>query len=311
MSMKRTFETADLEMANLLYTAAEDIMDKLDITEVMVEPFVQLVPDSVGGSIDLLGISADCKTAMILDYKTGRHRVSAKDNAQLNLYAASAMADPLTAALFKQVKKIVFVIVQPPVKHAAQTWETTPKKVEAFAKKFIKATEKTTLHPGKHCDWCPAAPTCAVKRAHVVASAQLGGRVLEELQASADVIVEVEEWVNATKQEMYIQMQKGAALKGWKVVAKVAKRKWIDPAAALKVLKGYDISEGDIFAQVMVSAPQMEKILKAQKREIDFLDPLVEKVSSGTTMAQEDDSRPAVVASENPDNLKALVNSAQ
>ena len=145
----------------------------------------------------------------------------------------------------------------------------------------------------------------------MVASAQLGGRVLEELQASADVIVEVEEWVNATKQEMYIQMQKGAALKGWKVVAKVAKRKWIDPAAALKVLKGYDISEGDIFAQVMVSAPQMEKILKAQKREIDFLDPLVEKVSSGTTMAQEDDSRPAVVASENPDNLKALVNSAQ
>ena len=43
-------------LAEVAQAAAETLLDDLDIDELVVEPFVEIIPDYAGGSIDLLGL---------------------------------------------------------------------------------------------------------------------------------------------------------------------------------------------------------------------------------------------------------------
>ncbi|MEO2140679.1 MAG: DUF2800 domain-containing protein [bacterium] len=309
------FKDEHLDMADALFAHTEDILDKYEIEDIMVEPFVQLVPDLAGGSIDLLGISKDKTLALFLDYKTGRHGVKPKENSQCFMYAASAMTDPLTKHLFDKVKTIIFVIVQPPCGKQASQWKTTPARVRKWEKKFKQAMDSREIHPGGHCQYCPAAPTCATKRADVVAAMAHGGRGRADLQASADMVAQVEDWVKSVKQELYFQLGEGTAIKGWKIVDRVAKRKWINEGIAKAAMMEYGFKESEITTTTLMTAPQCEALMKKQKLPLQIFDPdheqaLVDKKSSGTTLAPADSEGEAVVPSENPDNLKALVTGA-
>ena len=302
----QTFTDADLDLSYIAYNATEELLGELAIMEVEIEPFVQFVPGSQGGSIDLLGLSEDRKTLLILDYKFGSVAVSPNDSPNLGLYGISARKDPKTADMFKQVKKIVFAIVQPRVKGVVKTWETDIKWLDAFEKKHIAAVKGGTIVPGSWCKYCPAEPFCEAKRTQVMAANLLGARDQEELTAAADMVNEVEAWCKSIKEELFLQMSRGVPIKGWKIVEKRATRKWIDPGHVESDLHFAGLTLKDTHNHVILTPPQMEKMLKKNKVEID-LDEFIVSKSSGNTIATEDDSREAVIVSDIQGELSEMM----
>jgi len=291
----RVFGDDDLDLSWIAYNATNKLLDELDIDELMVEPFVQLIPDVAGGSIDLLGLSRDRSTILVLDYKFGRGAVKVENNAQHSLYTLSAMWDKSTADMFYNTTRIVFAIVQPQLSRDAQLWETNRDAMEDFDHNFRAAMKATHLNPGDHCRYCPAEAYCEAKRTRVLASNLLGKDDLQNLQAAANMVDEVSAWVAAVREEMYLQMSRGVALEGWKVVDKVARRTWINESDAIKgLMKGRKLTKADIHETKLMSPAQIEKLVKKVKLDIE-LTHYVETVSSGTTMAPATDRREAVV----------------
>lgn len=293
----REFTEDDLTLSEIAYNATNTLLDELDIDIIMVEPFVELVPDVAGGSIDLLGLSADGTTLLILDYKFGSYKVQPEESAQGGVYGISAMADKTTADMFAKVDEVVFAIVQPKVKGVVFTWETDIKWLKGFEKKFRAAMKATQLNPGSHCKYCPAEPYCEAKRTGVMAAALLNPKATKDLQAAADVVEEVENWVKAVHEELYMQLNRGVPLQGWKVVEKRHTRKWVDDDAVYPALKTY-LPKADCFKTTILTPPQLEKVLKKVEGCTFDLNGLIVSSSSGTTLAKADDSREAVVVSD-------------
>ena len=77
--VEKEFTDDDLTRSEIAFNATNDVLDKYDIDEMMIEPFVQYLPGIIGGSIDLLGLSTNRKTLLVLDYKFGKKKVYTKN----------------------------------------------------------------------------------------------------------------------------------------------------------------------------------------------------------------------------------------
>tara|TARA_R110000772_G_scaffold108869_1_gene211990 strand:+ start:256 stop:1392 length:1137 start_codon:yes stop_codon:yes gene_type:complete len=307
----REFGVDDLDLSNIAHTVTNTIMDDLDIDQLEVEPFLQYIKGSVGGSTDLLGLSEDGKTLLSLDYKFGRNKVVAKNNAQLMFYPMCARRDSKTSDMFSKVEKLVLVIVQPQVKGVVDTWECSIEDLNTFETEFNKALDQVYLKtdvrtPGSHCNWCPAAPYCETKRLNVMASSLLGAKERNDLQAAANVITEVEDWLKMIKEEMYMQLNRGVALDGWKIIDKRATRKWLDPGHVESDLHFAGLTLKETHNLVILTPPAMEKMLKKNKVVFD-LDEFIVSESSGTTLAPADHASPAVIVTDVQGHLKDIM----
>jgi Protein of unknown function (DUF2800) len=76
-------------------------------------------------------------------------------------------------------------------------------------------------------------------------------------------------------------------------VQKRATRQWINQDEAKAALSRLGLDETELTETKLVSPAQAEKVLK--KRKLELPDELVVAVSSGTTLAPENDPRPAVL----------------
>ncbi len=306
--VKREFTEEDLDLSNIAFNATNKLLDKYDIDEMLIEPFVQLVPGVAGGSIDLLGLSANRKTILIPDYKFGRKKVEVFCSPNLSLYGVSAMKDPTTTDLFDKVERVILAIIQPQVKGVVSTYEMTIPELEAFGTSFKAAMQKTTICPGPHCLYCPAEPYCQERRATVIGANVLGARLQEELQAGADIIEAVESWVKTMKEEMYLQMNRGVPVKGWKIVDKKLSTKWTDEAGAKIFLKFKRIARRDIIKPAALMTPiQIGKVLHKKGKDNIDLSTFTVTESSGTTLAPESDTRDAVIVSAVQGHLANIV----
>jgi len=297
----------DLEISERAYNATNELLDELDIDEVMYEMFVELVPGVAGGTIDVLGLSADRKTLLDLDYKFGRVKVPVEESAQHSMGLISAAADEQTIDLFSNVERVIYAVIQPYAKGAVFTWETTPDYLDKFHTRFKAAMKSRVISPGPHCKWCPAEPYCDAKRAIVLATNLLGTDALKNLQAGMDLLPELESLVSSLKEEAYLQMCRGVPLKGWKIVAKRAITKWADEEAAAALLKSKRIAARDVVNPAKLRTPkQVAATLKKKGRSIDLSEFTV-SASSGTTLAAEDDDRDAVLVSDVQGHLADIV----
>ena len=306
-----TFDEDHLDLSNIAFNATNALLDELDIDEMMIEPFVQIIPDVAGGSIDVLGLSADGKTLLVCDYKFGQVKVSPEENAQMLFYAVAARLDPLTADLFDKVINVELVIIQPKHKGTVFRWKCNVSRLSKFHGELLVATDKVDKgedkgNPGSHCKYCPAEPYCPEKRQQVHTASTLGARSHNELMEAAALVTQVDEWVKDVKEELFLQLSRGVAIDGWKIVEKRATRKWVDPKAAEAALVKKKVAKKYLYKQDFLTAPQMEKVLKKLKVNFD-LDDFIEKKSSGNTLAPEDDSREAVVVTDVVGALADLV----
>lgn len=304
------FTDEELQTAEVAYQMTDTVLDKYDIDLMMVEPFVQYEPDLIGGSIDLLGLSKDRKTILVLDYKFGAKIISAKESAQGLLYAASSRKDFKTRNLWLDAEKIVVAIIQP-WQGKPDVWECDVARLDEFVVEFVDAVtiaegENPFISPGKHCEFCPAAPYCDASRDYVKQATLIDPDSHNALAAAAGMLETVEVWVKAVKTELHSQLSRGVNVDGWKLVEKRATRVWSDFDGFAKAYEVLTTDSEALYKKEPLSPAQAEKVVKKNKVNID-LDSFVERVSPGTTIAPASDKREPVKVTGIPDNLMAIV----
>ena len=257
--------------------------------------FGDFLPD-VFGSTDLLGRIG--RRAFILDWKFGSGvAVDAEENDQLMFYAAAAMRTPEVQWVFDDCDEIECIIVQPP---SVKRWVTTTQRIKEFetdlkAAVKIAAKPDAPLFAGEHCRWCAAKPTCpmmtgAVERALHAQIDILNVAQIADYLKKADTL---EQWIADLRGLAHQVLEVGKPIPGYKLVAKRAMRQWIDEDQALVAMMNEGLSEDELLVSKVISPAQAEKVLKKHGKQLPANQ--VVAVSSGSTMVEDSDPRPAVL----------------
>ena len=276
---------------------ALDAIDPEKQMEYMVETRVSygdFLP-GVFGSTDLLGRKD--KRAIVLDWKFGDGvSVDAENNPQLLFYAAAAMRTPAAQWIFEGAEEIECIIVQPPM---VRRWVTTPARVKEFEQELLYAVRLSSwpeppMQEGDHCRWCAAKPICP--RMTGATERALKGKLIEmpvqQIAARLQQAEMLESYINDLRGLAFQMLEKGVDVPGYKLVAKQARRQWVDKAKIEAWVDAKGIK--DAYEPVTIKSPaQLEKVLK--KAKIDFPADMVVSVSSGDTLAPDSDPRPAVL----------------
>lgn len=276
------------------------LLDQVDPTKEMLYEvetrvgFGDLLP-GVFGSTDLVGrIGA---RAIVLDWKFGDGVVvDAEENAQLMFYAAAAMRTEAAAWAFSGADEVECIIIQPPM---IKRWVTTKERIAQFERDLVKAVyaaeqPDATLKAGDHCRWCAAKPTCpqmtgAVDRALKLQMQEINVDMLGQYLKNADLL---EDWIKDLRGLALQLLEKSMPVPGYKLVAKRGTRQWVNEDAAKGVLLNI-LDESEVVESSLLSPAKVEKLLK--KRAIEMPEGLVVSISSGNTLASEDDPRPSAL----------------
>jgi len=302
LGMKHKDQVLTQELYDEKIMVALALLDEVDPKKEMqyeVETrvgFGDLLP-GVFGSTDLIGRIDD--RAIVLDWKFGDGVVvSAEENDQLMFYAAAAMRTPALQWAFDGVTEIECIIVQPPM---IRRWVTTKERVKQFEVDLVRAVKAAqlpdaALKAGDHCRWCAAKPVCpqmtgAVERVLQTQVKEIDVDTLGRYLKNADLL---EEWIKDLRGLALQLLESSASVPGYKLVAKRGTRQWANETKALEALHDMGVPRVELLKpEELLSPAQMEKVLK--KRKMALPDDLVVSVSSGTTLASEDDPRPAVL----------------
>jgi hypothetical protein len=258
------------------------------------------------GTCDYVCYFAETKTLHVVDYKHGRGIPKEPEQSpQLGYYGNGALHMAKVP-----VEKIVLTIVQPRCFHTrgpVRSWETDPIWMLDFLSQLIddaKATEQPNAPrvPGKEqCQFCLAAPTCpaAAEQALVVATSGFKDETLapagltpERLAYLLTIIPQIEDWCSSVNKFAHQQAALGVIPPGFKLVDKVARRKWTEDVTKDLLWTRFKLFHEDTVTEKVRSPAQIEKLLKT-KEEKFLLDQYVVQQSSGKTLVPDTDKRPA------------------
>ena len=276
--------------------AALDEIDPDKMMEYDVEKVVgfgHVLPD-VFGSADLVGRIGN--RGVLIDWKFGDGvAVEAEENPQAMFYIAAAMHTVSTRWAFVDAEAIDVYIVQPPY---VKKWTTDIARIKRFEAELILAVRAAEqpdarLQTGDHCRWCAAKSVCplvtgAVERADRAALKTVN---VDDLAAALDKVEVLEGWIKDAREMAQTLLENGVDVPGYKLVAKRAMRQWTDEKAALTALREAGCSAEELTE--LKSPAQVEKVLK--KRKIDMPEGIISAVSTGNTLANADDPRPAAL----------------
>lgn len=257
--------------------------------------------DNAFGTVDIVGTAKD--RSIVLDWKFGRGvAVEAEANEQLMYYAFAAAHTAPTDKFFDRHKPIEVFIVQPRVKDGEPftRWMTTWMQLEAFALELrraveIAATPEAEFRLGAWCKFCNGQPGCdlyqnRVRQIGKLTRDELTDNIAEWLPYADDMIA----WGENIKKLAHDLLEQGATIPGYKLVNKRANRSWKDEEKALKYFSKIGLPAADRHVKKIISPAQAETALKRNGLPAELPDALVDKVSSGTTLAPDSDKRPAV-----------------
>lgn len=256
--------------------------------------FGDALPD-VFGSADLIGRIG--RRAIVLDWKFGDGvAVDVEENAQAMFYAAAAMRTDATKWAFKNAEEIELIIVQPTHEPAVKRWVTTPGRILNFERELFAAVKaalgpQPTFASGEHCRWCAAKPICPVLTGAVDRALHANIVAMDTVEIAtylrdADLL---EKWIADVRELAQTMLEAGVRLPGYKLVPKRGTRQWVDEEKARSVLRDL-LRKEDLLVTKLVSPAQAEKALK--KRNLYLPSDLVVSVSTGNTIAPENDPRP-------------------
>lgn len=160
--------------------------------------------------------------------------------------------------------------------------------LEDFADTYLNPSEKA-------CRWCLAAPKCpALRRAADDAARKVFSNALpydpDELSATLDRLPLIEAWIKNVREFAYEQAERGHSIPNYKLVEKMARRKWREEMTAV-VVRALERFGVEAFEQKLISPAAAEKLLPKEMR--DVLDELTVKESSGHALVHDSDKRPA------------------
>ena len=185
------------------------------------------------------------------------------------------------------------------------------------------------LNAGDHCGFCPARAVCPALRQKTYELAQMDfdpitldadrseGTQLpdpatltpQQLKLVLDHSKMIDGWIKGVEQHAQKLLESGDKVPGYKLVTKRPTRKWIDPEKVRKRLaRRKTITDEDyLTAPKMLSPAQMETRHKKNNPKLwKSLEGDIHKVSSGRTIAKEDDKRPALEHQKAQDDFDAI-----
>ena len=288
------------ELIDEKITVALAALEEIDPTNVMafkIETrvgFGDFLP-GVFGSADLLGRIG--KRAIVLDWKFGDGvLISAEENEQLLFYAAAAMRTEESKWIFEGATEIECIIVQPP---EIRRWVTTPQRVALFEQELRRAvheshSEAASMAAGDHCRWCAAKPICPKMTGQVerVMQTKLQALPIDQIAIQLEQADAIESYIKDLRTLATQMLEHGVRVPGFKLVAKRGTRQWTSEDAVDAWVDANGLTK-EAYESKLRSPAQMEKVLKKYKKELPS--ELVVSISSGSTLAADSDSRPAVL----------------
>lgn len=255
---------------------------------------------------------------IVYDFKYGRGvAVDVVHNLQLMYYALGAA----TAKPNRRLTSVVLVIVQPRCAHPdgpVRRWEISPLDLLEWSGDLVNAAKATQqpnapLKAGKHCKFCPAIPKCPALRKHVLDTARADfSNPKEPILPNPESINQkdlafilgeaglIEDWVRKIKEYAHHEAESGREIPGYKLVAKRAVRSWQNEKVTYQRLIEHGCDKTNLYQTPKIKSPaQIEKTIG--KKEMKLFSDLVLKKSSGTTLVEASDSRPAISSSAQTD----------
>lgn len=241
------------------------------------------------------------------DLKTGRHKVLAKENKQMMLYALGLLRKLRAIYDITAVRLVIFQ----PYAGGEEEWDTTPEALEQFGKfaqsralKAIDAFERgkkglkaADFRPSNDaCQWCRFAEKCNAKRkvasdiaAEDLSDAPAGPEMTpEELKAAWDKLPLMRQHIADIEKAMYAALMRGEQVEGLKLVeGRPGNRSWSD----LTKVEAIANSSRYMYKQVLLSPTEAEKAVP--KDEWTILSQFITRKPGPPSIATADDKRPA------------------
>jgi hypothetical protein len=278
------------------------------------------------GTADYIRYLPRDRTLIVNDYKHGAGvEVFAEGNAQGRYYALGALAQLPNKS---RIDKIEIQITQP------RANPDEPVSVEVldvvdlmdWSVDLFKAARRTQepnapLKAGKHCQFCPAQGICPEVRKNRMEAAQLifrDQRIVpkkpieklspEDLRQILDSAEDLVAFINAAQSLAHNMIEAGQTVPGYKIVAKRAMRKWRESETTANWLcTTFGFGDDQIYDKKIKSPAQVEKLLDKHGKKLLAATDLITAESSGNTLAQESDKRPAVAGRIQPEQVFAPV----
>ncbi len=304
------------------WRAWEMVRDCYAFTDWFIEQRVSLetIIDGAFGTADVIACDSEHRLH-ILDWKFGDGvKVYAEGNDGMQFYAGATLndsdpevrefVDELVKAIGDEAVKVVIHIVQPvgPDPDAAlSTWETDEDTIDDFITLAADAADKARSEnppykPGAWCRWCRARPTCPEyeQLADYALSESPRSMPATKLAKAVRTAKLLEGWCREVLALAQEELEGGASIPGFKLVPKRARRTWVDAEAAEVQIrkssaKGRRVKVNEMYNRTLMTPPQLEKSRPDIYAKI-AKDHVV-SMSSGVTMVEDTDSRPAVVGS--------------
>lgn len=266
------------------------------------------------GTADLVAVMFD-GMLIVGDLKTGRHKVLAKENKQMMLYALG---------LLRKLKRLyditaVRLIIFQPYAGGADEWDTTPEALDLFGKFASKAALKAIdafergkkglkpadFRPGNDaCQWCRFAEKCNAKRKSASAETESDlsddstEMSLEQLKAEWYKLPLMRQHIADIEKAMYAALMRGEQVEGLKLVeGRPGNRIWGNTEAVELYADSY--LEDVLYKRQLLSPTEAEKVLN----EYDWkqLEKHVTRKPGQPSIASADDKRPAWTPVSNTD----------
>ena len=263
------------------------IEQKLDLTE--------YIPDGFGtGDATIV---AD-KKLRIIDLKYGKGvRVDADDNAQLKLYGLGAY---LENELSYDIKSVVLTIVQPRLNHISE-FEISVKDLLDWAENEVKPKAKLAYAgegkktAGSHCKWCKAKAQCRELADYSTALLKVDFEepdllTDEEVLVVYNKIPTMLDWAKAVQDWVFDEALKGKKWDGYKLVAGISRRKWLDDEKVKTELIKKEFELKVITETKLLGITKIEKLV-GKKAFIPLLGDLVIKPEGAPTLVKNSDKR--------------------
>lgn len=259
------------------------------------------------GTADLVAVqelaNTDEHMLIIGDLKTGRHRVEAKENKQLMLYALG---------VYRRLKRrynitVVRLVIFQPYAGGASEWDISVEGLELFAKfaqkrallaldayyrgkKNLKASDFKPSVDG--CQWCRFSKQCAArtKTVNSVLAEELEDDFAleltpEQLVAEYEKLPLLRQHIDKVEKAMSAVLHSGKKVPGYKLVeGRPGNRAWKD-------IDAIEVSHGDILKkEVLMSPTEAAKVLSPD--EMAALEPFITRKPGAPCVATTDDKRP-------------------
>lgn len=266
------------------------------------------------GTADLVAVqelaNTDEHMLIIGDLKTGRHRVEAKENKQLMLYALG---------VYRRLKRrynisVVRLLIFQPCAGGASEWDISVEGLELFAKfaqkrallaldayfrgkKNLKASDFRPSVDG--CQWCRFSEQCAArtKTVNAVLAEELEDDFVleltpEQLVAEYEKLPLLRQHIDKVEKAMAAALHSGKKVPGYKLVeGRPGNRAWKDAEAVIDAAEFYEIDRKMLFKASLVSPKEAEAAFK-NTDAWPILEKLITRKPGAPCVATADDKRP-------------------